>query len=129
MDGSIPLILMLIVIVLLLLNIVVYAYGAAVQNISDSEIEAINKKDKKTYEKIIKIIDEPNIFINTVQTVTIMTTLVTGIFICVKANTIFMSIVFLVLWAIFCLVCCIALPKKLARRNGKKYVYQLTNIV
>lgn len=129
MDGSIPLILMLIVIVLLLLNIVVYAYGAAVQNISDSEIEAINKKDKKTYEKIVKIIDEPNIFINTVQTVTIMTTLVTGIFICVKANTIFMSIVFLVLWAIFCLVCCITLPKKLARRNAKKYVYQLTNIV
>lgn len=129
MDGSIPLILLLLMIVLLLLDIVVYIYSAAVQNVNDSEIEAISKKDKRTYEKIIKIINEPTIFINTVQTVTIMTALVSGVFICVEASTIYMVAAFLIIWVIFCLICCISLPKKIGKRKPDRYVYKFTNII
>src|SRR5574344_1816820 len=129
MDGSIPLILLLLMIVLLLLDIVVYIYSAAVQNVNDSEIEAISKKDKRTYEKIIKIINEPTIFINTVQTVTIMPALVSGVFICVEASTIYMVAAFLIIWVIFCLICCISLPKKIGKRKPDRYVYKFTNII
>ena len=76
MDGCNPIWIILAVVILFVLTIIVYLYSSAVQNISENELEEIKEKNEKTYQKVNKIIDDPARFINTVQAVSVLITLV-----------------------------------------------------
>ncbi|MCI5602911.1 MAG: hemolysin family protein [Clostridiales bacterium] len=128
MDGCNPIWIILAVAILFVLTIIVYLYSSAVQNISENELEEIKEKNEKTYQKVNKIIDDPARFINTVQAVSVLITLVTGICIGFKTDKAFLRIGMAVLWVIVLLVFGIIIPKKLGARHSKGISLKLTNI-
>lgn len=128
MDGCSPIWIILAVAILFVLTIIVYLYSSAVQNISENELEEIKEKNEKTYQKVNKIIDDPARFINTVQAVSVLITLVTGICIGFKTNKALLRIGMAVLWVIVLLVFGIIIPKKLGARHSKGISLKLTNI-
>lgn len=128
MDGCSPIWIILAVAILFVLTIIVYLYSSAVQNISENELEEIKEKNEKTYQKVNKIIDDPARFINTVQAVSVLITLVTGICIGFKTDKALLRIGMAVLWVIILLVFGIIIPKKLGSRHSKGISLKLTNI-
>lgn len=128
MDGCSPIWIILAVAILFVLTIIVYLYSSAVQNISENELEEIKEKNEKTYQKVNKIIDDPARFINTVQAVSVLITLVTGICIGFKTDKVLLRIGMAVLWVIVLLVFGIIIPKKLGARHSKGISLKLTNI-
>lgn len=128
MDGCSPIWIILAVAILFVLTIIVYLYSSAVQNISENELEEIKEKNEKTYQKVNKIIDDPARFINTVQAVSVLITLVTGICIGFKTDKALLRIGMAVLWVIVLLVFGIIIPKKLGSRHSKGISLKLTNI-
>lgn len=128
MDGCNPIWIILAVVILFVLTIIVYLYSSAVQNISENELEEIKEKNEKTYQKVNKIIDDPARFINTVQAVSVLITLVTGICIGFKTDKALLRIGMAVLWVIVLLVFGIIIPKKLGARHSKGISLKLTNI-
>lgn len=128
MDGCSPIWIILAVAILFVLTIIVYLYSSAVQNISENELEEIKEKNEKTYQKVNKIIDDPARFINTVQAVSVLITLVTGICIGFKTDRALLRIGMAVLWVIVLLVFGIIIPKKLGARHSKGISLKLTNI-
>lgn len=128
MDGCNPIWIILAVAILFVLTIIVYLYSSAVQNISENELEEIKEKNEKTYQKVNKIIDDPARFINTVQAVSVLITLVTGICIGFKTDKALLRIGMAVLWVIVLLVFGIIIPKKLGARHSKGISLKLTNI-
>lgn len=128
MDGCSPIWIILAVAILFVLTIIVYLYSSAVQNISENELEEIKDKNEKTYQKVNKIIDDPARFINTVQAVSVLITLVTGICIGFKTDKALLRIGMAVLWVIVLLVFGIIIPKKLGARHSKGISLKLTNI-
>ena len=79
MDGCSPIWIILAVAILFVLTVIVYLYSSAVQSINENELEEIKEKNEKTYQKVDKIINDPARFINTVQEVSVLITLITGI--------------------------------------------------
>ena len=128
MDGCSPIWIILAVAILFVLTIIVYLYSSAVQNISENELEEIKEKNEKTYQKVNKIIDDPARFINTVQAVSVLITLVTGICFGFKTDKALLRIGMAVLWVIVLLVFGIIIPKKLGARHSKGISLKLTNI-
>ena len=128
MDGCSSIWIILAVAILFVLTIIVYLYSSAVQNISENELEEIKEKNEKTYQKVNKIIDDPARFINTVQAVSVLITLVTGICIGFKTDKALLRIGMAVLWVIVLLVFGIIIPKKLGARHSKGISLKLTNI-
>ena len=94
----------------------------------DKQSEEIKEKNEKTYQKVNKIIDDPARFINTVQAVSVLITLVTGICIGFKTDKALLRIGMAVLWVIVLLVFGIIIPKKLGARHSKGISLKLTNI-
>lgn len=128
MDGCSPIWIILAVAILFVLTVIVYLYSSAVQSINENELEEIKEKNEKTYQKVNKIIDDPARFINTVQAVSVLITLVTGICIGFKTDKALLRIGMAVLWVIVLLVFGIIIPKKLGARHSKGISLKLTNI-
>lgn len=86
MDGSTPQLLLLLYVVFLLITAIVYQYSAAIQNISEAELYNIQKKNKKIYKKIEKVIQKPLAYVNTVQVVTVADIFVAGLYVSTKTH-------------------------------------------
>lgn len=78
MDGSSPLLEIVWFAVLFIFNIIVYGYSAAIQNISEAQLEEIGDKNGKLRDKIIRIIEDPHKFINTVQALSMLMNIFAG---------------------------------------------------
>ncbi len=128
MDGCSPIWIILAVAILFVLTVIVYLYSSAVQSINENELEEIKEKNEKTYQKVDKIINDPARFINTVQEVSVLITLITGICIGFRIDKVFLRIGMAVLWVIILLVFGIIIPKKLGSRHSKGISLKLTNI-
>lgn len=128
MDGCSPIWIILAVAILFVLTVIVYLYSSAVQSINENELEEIKEKNEKTYQKVDKIINDPARFINTVQEVSVLITLITGICIGFRINKVLLRIGMAVLWVIILLVFGIIIPKKLGSRHSKGISLKLTNI-
>lgn len=128
MDGCSPIWIILAVAILFVLTVIVYLYSSAVQSINENELEEIKEKNEKTYQKVDKIINDPARFINTVQEVSVLITLITGICIGFRIDKVLLRIVMAVLWVIILLVFGIIIPKKLGSRHSKGISLKLTNI-
>lgn len=128
MDGCSPIWIILAVAILFVLTVIVYLYSSAVQSINENELEEIKGKNEKTYQKVDKIINDPARFINTVQEVSVLITLITGICIGFRIDKLLLRIGMAVLWVIILLVFGIIIPKKLGSRHSKGISLKLTNI-
>lgn len=128
MDGCSPIWIILAVAILFVLTVIVYLYSSAVQSINENELEEIKEKNEKTYQKADKIINDPARFINTVQEVSVLITLITGICIGFRIDKVLLRIGMAVLWVIILLVFGIIIPKKLGSRHSKGISLKLTNI-
>lgn len=128
MDGCSPIWIILAVAILFVLTVIVYLYSSAVQSINENELEEIKEKNEKTYQKVDKIINDPARFINTVQEVSVLITLIIGICIGFRIDKVFLRIGMAVLWVIILLVFGIIIPKKLGSRHSKGISLKLTNI-
>lgn len=128
MDGCSPIWIILAVAILFVLTVIVYLYSSAVQSINENELEEIKEKNEKTYQKVDKIINDPARFINTVQEVSVLITLITGICIGFRIDKVLLRIGMAVLWVIILLVFGIIIPKKLGSRHSKGISLKLTNI-
>lgn len=78
MDGSDPMIEIIIFIILIVFNIIVYGYSAAIQNMTESELEEIADRNKRLHDKVLRIIDNPHKFINTVQVLSMFMNIFAG---------------------------------------------------
>lgn len=128
MDGCSPIWIILAVAILFVLTVIVYLYSSAVQSINENELEEIKEKNEKTYQKVDKIINDPARFINTVQEVSVLITLIIGICIGFRIDKVLLRIGMAVLWVIILLVFGIIIPKKLGSRHSKGISLKLTNI-
>ena len=128
MDGCSPIWIILAVAILFVLTVIVYLYSSAVQSINENELEEIKEKNEKTYQKVDKIINDPARFINTVQEVSVLITLITGICIGFRIDKVLLRIGMAVLWVIILFVFGIIIPKKLGSRHSKGISLKLTNI-
>lgn len=128
MDGCSPIWIILAVAILFVLTVIVYLYSSAVQSINENELEEIKEKNENTYQKVDKIINDPARFINTVQEVSVLITLITGICIGFRIDKVLLRIGMAVLWVIILLVFGIIIPKKLGSRHSKGISLKLTNI-
>ena len=128
MDGCSSIWIILAVAILFVLTVIVYLYSSAVQSINENELEEIKEKNEKTYQKVDKIINDPARFINTVQEVSVLITLITGICIGFRIDKLLLRIGMAVLWVIILLVFGIIIPKKLGSRHSKGISLKLTNI-
>lgn len=128
MDGCSPIWIILAVAILFVLTVIVYLYSSAVQSINENELEEIKEKNEKIYQKVDKIINDPARFINTVQEVSVLITLITGICIGFRIDKVLLRIGMAVLWVIILLVFGIIIPKKLGSRHSKGISLKLTNI-
>lgn len=128
MDGCSPIWIILAVAILFVLTVIVYLYSSAVQSINENELEEIKEKNEKTYQKVDKIINDPARFINTVQEVSVLITLITGICIGFRIDKVLLRIGMAALWVIILLVFGIIIPKKLGSRHSKGISLKLTNI-
>lgn len=128
MDGSSPILVVFLFAILFILTIIVYLYSSAVQNISENELEDIHEKNDKTYKRINRIIDSPSKFVNTVQSLSILITLISGIYIGIRIEDKLIGILFAVGWMAVFLAFGIIIPKKTGLRHPKSVALKLTGI-
>ncbi len=126
MDGTYPSIISGITAIFFIIAIVVYIYSQAVQNLSDASLLEIKEKNEKLYYRIIKLINSPYRFIDTVQLVSIVASLLFGIY--AGLQDMKTGIIFACAWIVIFMIFGILLPKKIGQVGAKKFTEYLTNL-
>ncbi len=125
-DGST--VCLILFFVLILVNILFFGFGEAVRTLNEIEIEENAKKRKsKKYARLLRIINEPARYVNTLQFVVTLCNVLLGGW-CVnyyKETPEFLITMVIALYIV--LTFGILLPKKLAVRFPKQWAYALIN--
>lgn len=129
MDGSSPIILSAVLIILFIITVIIYLYSSAIRNISDNELDEIREKDIVLFKKINRLIDNPTDLINTVQSASILITLIVGIVIGVYTEDLLHYLAYAVVWIVVFLSCGIIIPKRFGARYSKRKLCKMTGIV
>ncbi|HUM82503.1 MAG TPA: hemolysin family protein [Lachnospiraceae bacterium] len=146
-DGSTgPIGALLVIIVFLVLNGILFAFSAALNNADETEVEEkAGEGDKKSI-RLLKVIDEPLLFVQTLYSVTVLSAVILS-FVSLRyfsellketilaffpsfAQAKTVSYV-LVVWAsltVLLALCCL-LPKKLARQHPNASLYRTVSFV
>lgn len=147
-DGS-PLWGLMVFCVLLILHGIMYGYGAALQNLTDSSVEKQAEEGSKRAQKILQVIEEPARFVNTLLTAITLANMIVGAYeywmlrtwlwkVLVPQNGEVWQIYGLTLaaWIIpalallfVLLIFGILVPKKLAQRYPESWAYRLQGAV
>ncbi len=138
MDNVHPLWGTIIFLAIVIIHNVLYGFGAAIQQINESELE--EEKDSKRKQDIQKLIDKPYMFTNTLHIVTIILNVILGVVVIASYRSFFkeqldissdglvtllvalVSITILVVFGVF-------VPKKMALKNPMRYLYNTVGIV
>lgn len=129
MDGSTPILFILLFSVFLLITIIVYLYSSAIQNISENELGCIREANQNLYRRIIRIIDNPSKFINTIQVITVADTYVAGLFVSTVTDNLVGCIGYGILLICIELVFGILLAKKFGSRRPDRTARKYAGIV
>ncbi|MBP3544377.1 MAG: HlyC/CorC family transporter [Lachnospiraceae bacterium] len=133
---------------LLLLHGILYGYGAALQNLVDSSVEKKAVEGDKRAGKLLKVMEEPTRFVNTLLLSITLSNMVVGayeyemlrkwfaaLFLSENATVWQMYLLKLVVWVVPALILLAALmifgilvPKKLAQRYPESWAYRLQGI-
>lgn len=143
-DGGSPIIIgMIIFLVLIFIDAIVYAYGAAIQNLSEGDL-LDEEQEPKRRQQILDIKEHPAGFIDTTQIISVLVSIITGILIARHVNVtrleellnmqiqnglgasvihILLQVVAVAFFLILLYVFGIHLPKLAGKNNAKKYAY------
>lgn len=130
MDDGDPCVNILLFVVLILIDAFFYGFGAAVIGLNGKEVErkATEEKDKKSI-KLLKIIEDPTGYVNTVQLVVSLVNIILGAVyigsIFKGLKTVISGVILLYLLLSFGVL----VPKRIAARIPEKWAYALINPV
>lgn len=148
-DGSNPLLRILLFLFFIVFNIIIYGFSAALQNINQIKLQKQADDGSDKAKKIIAMVDNPVKFINTVQVMSTLMSMLIGVYelrVVVRllskwsagflgdivSNQLFEIAVYLVgaFIIIFILLSVgVMLPKKLGAKNPEKWTFSLISIV
>lgn len=146
-DGS-PLWGLVIFLILLLLHGILYGYGAALQNLTAGSVEKQAEEGDRRAKKLLKVMEEPARFINTLLLAITLSNMVVGAYeyemlrkwfaglLLPESAVIWqMYLLRLVVWTVPALILLAALlivgilvPKKLAQRYPESWAYRLQGV-
>ncbi|MBT9779366.1 DUF21 domain-containing protein [Clostridium sp. MCC353] len=129
MDDGYSLYSVIIFLLFILLDAVFYGFGSAIQNINISNLEKDAEEGGKKAELLLKIAERPAKFINAVQILTNLTSMVMGAWILryfkLGPDLVAAGMVLLVILISFGII----IPKRLAAKNPEKWGYQMVSVV
>lgn len=147
MDDGNPLLRVMMFIAFIVLDAVFYGFGAAIQNVSTSDLEDQLEDGNKKAGKLLRIVNRPTRFVNTIQITSNIIGMVTGAFVLRQLGEGFnyvltknrgvsvygLSVLSFVLVAAVLIVVLISfgiiIPKRLAALNPEKWGYGLLPVV
>lgn len=130
MDDGDPCANIFLFVILILIDAFFYGFGAAVIGLNGKEVErkATEEKDKKSI-KLLKIIEDPTVYVNTVQLVVSIVNIILGAVyigsIFKGLRTVISGVILLYLLLSFGVL----VPKRIAARIPEKWAYALINPV
>jgi CBS domain containing-hemolysin-like protein len=84
MDDGNPLLRVMIFVVFILLDAIFYGFGAAIQNVNDTELERQMEEGSVKARKLLHIVNRPTRFVNTIQVTTNLISMITGAYVLVQ---------------------------------------------
>lgn len=148
MDSS-PIYGIVLFVIFILINIMMYGFGSAVKNINESEIEKKAEEGSKKAKKLLRIIDNPGRFINTIQLTATCIAVITGgyqsIYFIDKLYSVFsdsfggkishiliftLSVIIVILIMLIILLCLgVMVPKKLGLKYSNGFAFTFINAI
>lgn len=124
MDDGYTGIQILVLIGLVILEAVFYGFGSALQNVNETELESQMESGSRKAARLLRILNRPTLFINTIQVFTSAATLIVGAFIFRKAvwssqnpvSILAEALVYIIFLVSFGMV----IPKRCAARNPEQ---------
>lgn len=147
MDDGNPLLRVMIFVAFIVLDAIFYGFGAAIQNVNTSELEHQMEEGSERARKLLRIVNRPTRFVNTIQITSNLIGMITGAFvleqlgaglqrILLKGGTIpdqWRSAISLVLMTILLLVLLISfgiiIPKRCAAKNPERWGYRMLPVI
>ncbi len=133
MDDGYSGIQILMLLGLVLVEAAAYGFGAAIQNVNESELEGQMEAGSKKAAKLLRIVNRPTVFINTIQVFTSAAALIVGAFIFrrtvwSRANPLYAlaeGLVYIILLVSFGMV----IPKRCAARKPEQWGYGMLPLI
>lgn len=129
MDEGSPIIGLIIFILILLIYLVLFGFSTAIQTINEYELAQRVGEGRKKAKRILRIIDDPSKFVNTVQIISVLASIVTGIIIFKSFDELYIGILFILVAIFLMLSIGIIIPKKIAARHPESWAFGLVNLV
>ena len=149
MEEGIPLCGILLFGAIMIVDCILYGFGAAAQSLNENLIEKQAEEGNKKAKKLMKILDYPVIYVNTLQLLTVLANMIVGAYefqllknyiyralmnyqlmehqqmIGVILSSVLSGIVFLYILLTFGIL----VPKKIAKQHGEAWAFALVNVV
>lgn len=149
MEEGIPLCGIILFGAIMLLDCILYGFGAAAQSLNESQVEKQAEEGNRKAKKLMKILEHPVIYINTLQFLTVLANMVVGAYEfrllknCIykalmsyqlmehqqMAGLILASVLSGIAFLYILLTFGILVPKKIAKQHEEAWAYALVNIV
>ncbi len=147
MDDGNPLIRVIIFVAFILLDAVFYGFGAAIQNVNTGDLERQMEDGSEKARKLLRIVNRPTRFVNTIQITTNLIGMITGAFILeqpaakleeilarggVFPSQMFSFLFMVLIWVVLIVLLIsfgIIIPKRCAAENPEKWGYRLQPVV
>lgn len=127
MDDGYSGIQILVLLGLVLIEAAAYGFGAAIQNVNESELEAQMEEGSRKAARLLRIVNRPTVFINTIQVFTSAAALIVGAFIFRRtvwssSNPLY-ALAEGLLYIIFLVSFGMVIPKRCAARKPEQWGY------
>lgn len=149
MEEGIPLCGILLFGAIMIVDCILYGFGAAAQSLNESLIEKQAEEGNKKARKLMKILEHPVVYVNTLQLLTVLANMIVGVYeyqllkdyiykalmsyslmehqqmISLILSGALPAMIFLYILLTFGIL----VPKKIARQHGEAWAFALVNIV
>lgn len=147
MDDGNPLLRVMIFVAFIVLDAIFYGFGAAIQNVNTSELEHQMEEGSEKARKLLRIVNRPTRFVNTIQITSNLISMITGAFVLEQLGArlqrvllkkgsspgtwlsgmslLLMTVMLLVLLISFGII----IPKRCAAKDPERWGYRMLPIV
>jgi len=126
MEELYPLLWVLLYILFVVTDAVFFGFGAAIQNVNTKELEKDMESGSRKAGKILKIVNRPGRFINTIQIIAVLFGFLSGgMTVRQFAKSVPATVLFYLIALILMVSFGIVAPKKLAERKPEKWAYRM----
>lgn len=135
MDSGYSGIKLLVFLIFILLEACFYGFGAAIQNVNESELEEEMEKGSKAAREFLRIVNRPTRFVNAIQVLTNLAAMAAGAYLLggwiriPSVNPAILRGLEGIISVIFIVSFGIVIPKRCAAKNPKAWGYRVMKIV